>query len=449
MGNYQVYEKYKDSGVEWLGDIPEHWETKKLKYVGIFINGFSFDSKDFQSSGLKVLKITNIQNMTIDWNDSSYLDEASYEKYSKFQVYKNDLVFALTRPIISTGIKVAFIDTDEKILLNQRNSIFRTNVIPIKWIYFILLSQSFIVEFDKKIDKTGQQPNISSNDIGNIVVPIPPIKEQKAIANFLDRKTKQIDDLIAKKEALLAKLDEKRSAIISHAVTKGLDPTVPMKDSGVEWLGDIPEHWEFLKIKFLCKEIISGPFGSSLTKDMYVKSGYKIYGQEQVIANNFSIGDYCISEEKYKEMSRYSVNTGDILISCVGTFGKISVVPKEAEAGIINPRLIKLNLNNEKIEPDYFGTLLSSNISFCQFDKLSRGGTMGVVNIGVLSMIELPIPPLNEQYLINKYLVKKTAEINLQKAKVQEAIERLKEYRTALITNAVTGKIDVRQVSLN
>jgi type I restriction enzyme, S subunit len=182
------------------------------------------------------------------------------------------------------------------------------------------------------------------------------------------------------------------------------------KESGVEWLGEIPDHWEFRRIKFLCKNIVSGPFGSSLTKDIYTQSGYKIYGQEQVIADNFCIGEYYISEEKYKEMIRYSVEPGDVLVSCVGTFGKIAVVPKNVERGIINPRLIKLNLDKQRIAPKYFGLLLSSEVSFFQFEMLSRGGTMGVVNIGTLCAIELPIPPLDEQESIACFLDRKTTQ---------------------------------------
>lgn len=214
------------------------------------------------------------------------------------------------------------------------------------------------------------------------------------------------------------------------------------KDSGVEWLSDIPEHWEVKRIKFLCQEIISGPFGSSLTKDMYTKFGYKIYGQEQVIINDFSIGDYYISEEKYREMIRYAVNPGDILVSCVGTFGKIAVFPQNTEEGIINPRLIKLTLNKQKIKPNYFGILLSSNICFFQFDKLSRGGTMGVVNIGILSMIELPIPPLDEQEKIAQFLDYKTKQIDELIKKKETLIEKLDEKRTSLISHAVTKGLD-------
>src|SRR5690606_172411 len=195
--------KMKDSGIEWLGEIPEHWETSPLKYLGKFINGFSFKSTDFESSGVRVLKISNIQHMRMDWSDESFIDEIFFETHENFRVLENDLVFALTRPIISTGIKVALIDTSEPILLNQRNSIYRPTNINVKWIYYILLSSNFIQEFDSRIDKTGQQPNISSNDIGEIKITIPNEDEQYEIISFIDAVCSEIENKRVKTQKLI------------------------------------------------------------------------------------------------------------------------------------------------------------------------------------------------------------------------------------------------------
>lgn len=211
--------KMKDSGVEWLGEIPEHWEVKRLKYVGKFINGYSFKSTEFESSGVRVLKISNIQHMRIDWSDESFIDEHYYETQKDFRVLKNDLVFALTRPIISSGIKVALMDSDEKILLNQRNSIFRPIDIDVKWVYYQILSSGFIQDFDSRIDKTGQQPNISSYDIGEISIPKPNNEEQKTIIEFIDNECSNIDTKIERTQRLIELLAEYRTALISEVVT--------------------------------------------------------------------------------------------------------------------------------------------------------------------------------------------------------------------------------------
>jgi len=193
--------------------------VKKLKYVGKFINGYSFNSDEFITYGVRVLKISNIQHMKIDWTDASFIDEAYYDKLPNFRVFKNDLVFALTRPIISTGIKAAIVDIDEKILINQRNSIFRTKKIETKWIYYILLCSQFINEFDMRIDKTGQQPNISSNDIGDISIPVPDKKEQVSIIAYIEKETARIDAKIKKTKKLIELLKEYKTALISEVVT--------------------------------------------------------------------------------------------------------------------------------------------------------------------------------------------------------------------------------------
>jgi type I restriction enzyme S subunit len=166
-------------------------------------------------------------------------------------------------------------------------------------------------------------------------------------------------------------LKEKRQAVISHAVTRGLNLHAPMKPSGIEWLGNVPAHWDVKRIKFVSDSVKAGPFGSALTKDVYVGTGYRVYGQEQVIPNDFSIGDYFITPEKYEELCQYSVLPGDILISCVGTFGKIAIVPGNIEPGIINPRLIRLRCS-KAIKAEYLVEVMRSNVTFEQFSSFTR-----------------------------------------------------------------------------
>jgi len=285
--------------------------------------------------------------------------------------------------------------------------------------------------------------SVSAEQVENLILVLPTPEEQRTIAAFLDHETARIDRLIAKQQRLIELLKEKRQAVISHAVTKGLDPDAPIKDSGVEWLGEVPAHWSIKKFKFLCDRIIAGPFGSSITKDMYVRHGYKVYGQEQVIPNNFEIGDYYISEKSYLELSRYIAYEGDILISCVGTFGKIAVFPEGAEPGIINPRLIKAEINDAH-NPYYFRELLKSEVVFKQFELLSRGGTMGVINIAILSEILAVVPTINEQMDIVQYIKQQKEKFGVLITQANKAIQLLKERRTALISAAVTGKIDLR-----
>lgn len=214
------------------------------------------------------------------------------------------------------------------------------------------------------------------------------------------------------------------------------------KESGVEWLGEVPERWKVTRFKSLVNSIKAGPFGSALKKDMYVSEGYRVYGQEQVIPGDFTVGDYFISPEKFIELQQYQVAPGDILISCVGTFGKIAIVPKDIEPGIINPRLMRVRCA-EAVSHEYLATLLRSNVVFEQFSFLSRGGTMDIINIGILSEIFLVVPPIDEQSAIVAFLNSETAKIDTLVGEAQQSIELLKERRSALISAAVTGKIKI------
>ena len=215
----------KPSGIEWLGDVPAHWEIKPLKHVGSIVSGFAFSSSDFTSSGIRVLKIANIQTFRIDWSDDSYLPKRFFDQHPRFVVKNGDVVFALTRPIISTGLKAAVVDIgSDLVLLNQRNALFRPfDGFSKHFVYHVLFSGSFIVAFENKIDFTGQQPNISPIDIGNIKIPIPPFSEQVAIANDLESVSTHYDTLTAEAQRAIDLLQERRTALISAAVTGQID----------------------------------------------------------------------------------------------------------------------------------------------------------------------------------------------------------------------------------
>ena len=215
-----------------------------------------------------------------------------------------------------------------------------------------------------------------------------------------------------------------------------------MKDSGVEWIGEIPEHWNIKKIRYVVQGIISGPFGSDLKKESYVSMGYKIYGQEQVISGDLNFGDYYISKEKFEQMRRFQVKSNDILVSCVGTFGKIALMPELIEEGIINPRLIKISPIQKEILPEFLYLYLKSWVVFSQLDEYSRGGTMDIINSTILSNILVSLPTLKEQQQIASYLDKKTTETDNEIEKNQKLIKLLKEKRQSTINQAVTKGLD-------
>lgn len=419
------YDSCKDSGIEWIGEIPSHWETKRFKYC------FSLVS-DKTDDDLPKIGLENIESWTGRYIETKTNFEGDGEVFKK-----SDILYGKLRPYLA---KVYLANFSGKAVGDIFIFRCKEDIIP-KFSHRFILSKNFI-EVTNSSTFGSKMPRVSWEFISNLIISLPPISEQTTIATYLDHKTAEIDELIANKKRLLELYEEEKTAIINQAVTKGLNPDAPMKDSGIEWLGEVPEHWEVKKLKYLANQMISGPFGSSLKKEIYTKSGYKIYGQEQVIKGDITYGKYYISKEKFTEMSRYKVRTSDILISCVGTFGKILMIPKNFEDGIINPRLIKIS-PNKKIYSKYLTQVLKSIMIFKQFDSLSRGGTMGVINLDLLKQLIIPTPPIDEQQKILISIKDESNQLNDKISRTQKLIQLLTEYRTALISEVVTGKIKI------
>jgi type I restriction enzyme S subunit len=237
---------------------------------------------------------------------------------------------------------------------------------------------------------------------------------------------------------------EKRQTVISHAVTKGLNPDAPMRDSGVEWLGKVPAHWTVSRLKHLTHGATSGPYGSSLTKAMYSQQGFRVYGQQQAIAGDFTVGDYYISERKFTELTRYEVFPGDVLVTVMGTIGRVAVVPKNVERGVINPRLVRYKAQHHKITPDFLRLSLLGEHSQSRLALMSQGSTMEGLNMQILGELPIPVPGLEEQSAILCEVDRKLTRLDSLIGSAGRARDLLAERRTALISAAVTGKIDVR-----
>ncbi|HRM70076.1 MAG TPA: restriction endonuclease subunit S [Thauera phenylacetica] len=442
--SFPRYPDYKDSGVEWLGEVPGHWATPPL-YLRYSVElGKMLDSSRITGDHLvPYLRNVDVQWGRINFDDLPEMDiEAS--EYGRYTVAPGDL-------LVCEGGEVgrAAIVPERSSTIGFQKALHRLRALADDehpaFMYFTLSWAALRGVFNQ--GGLSTIAHLTGEQLRKYRFPKPPITEQARIAAFLDRETAKIDALVAEQQNLIALLKEKRQALISHAVTKGLDPDVRMKDSGVAWLGEVPAHWLISPLKYLASSIKAGPFGSALTKDMYVASGYRVYGQEQVIPGDFTVGDYYISDGVFDELSQYAVAPGDLLISCVGTFGKIAIVPDDVEPGIINPRLIRLRVRSD-VKAGFLCEVLRSQVVFEQFAVLSRGGTMDVINIGTLSNIYVPCPPFEEQQRILSFLADSLMEIDSLVAEADATIALLKERRTALISAAVTGKIDVRHLSV-
>lgn len=287
--------------------------------------------------------------------------------------------------------------------------------------------------------------NFSAAKVRHLNAPVPPLETQRCIAKFLDEKTAQIDGLIEKKGALLDRLAEKRQALITRAVTKGIDPVAPMKPSNIEWLGHIPAHWEVLPLKRLVVAGIGlqmGPFGGMLTNLPDYETGFKLYGQENTISGDFRRGRRWVEEERFHELERYQLVPGDLVITRKGSLGSCRRVPSGIQPGIADSDTIRIRPNHSRLLAEWALTLLhEAHFVSEQISAERRGAILSGLNTTVVGGLLFTAPPVDEQNNILSALDRILSRDDTIVAKVTETINRLVEYRAALITAAVTGKL--------
>jgi type I restriction enzyme, S subunit len=444
--SFPRYPAYKDSGVEWLGEVPEHWEALPLRRLirevtsGTSVNAIDEPASPGQAG---VLKTSCVYTGEFRPEENKAILESELYRATCTVVAGSLVVSRMNTPDL-VGAAGLVKNDDPFLFLPDRLWLVSFQDCDPQFMNYWCKSISYRSQIQLACSGTSSSmQNLSQDNFYSFIAPLPPTGEQSAIATFLDRETAKIDALIAEQQRLIELLQEKRQAVISHAVTKGLNPDAPMKDSGVEWLGEVPEHWSLARLKHAAKEKVAGPYGASLTKSMYTGAGYRVYGQQQVIPDNFEEGDYYIDRDKYEEMKRYSVSPGDVLISVMGTVGKVAVVPDFVEPGIINPRLVRYHLRDLLI-PRFAQKLLLSTPFQEKILLEAKGATMDGLNMHILGDLPLPVPPRVEQEAILDQLHRSLASFDAMSSSVEESILLLKERRSALISAAVTGQIDVR-----
>ena len=280
----------------------------------------------------------------------------------------------------------------------------------------------------------------------NITVPLVPHDEQLKIAQFLDQETTRIDKLIAEKQNFIQLLKEKRQALISHVVTKGLNPDVKLKDSGVEWIGAVPEHWQKTKVKHSVREQVQmGPFGASLKELSDKATEHKLYGQENYISGDFAKGSRWLNRETYDQLQKYQLRPKDIVFTRKGSIGNCRQAPDNIQNGIIDSDSIRVRLDNTLLLNDFFVILAHESWYIStQLDYGKRGAILSGLNTGNIKDLVVFLPPIHEQIHIISYLNNFKEKLHNLTNETQTSINLLKEHRTALISAAVTGKIDVR-----
>ncbi len=439
------YPEYKESGVEWIGKIPHHWKKSRFKYESLVPvqYGLNINSDLYAEQGIRFIRTTDITDNGELIDKGVYLETESVEKI--YLTQPND--FLISR---SGTLGRAYLhQSDEK--HTYGGYLVRFNFgcsVKSRFIFYFTKSDCFEdwITLNTIQSTIG---NVNGQKYSNLEIFLPSLTEQTQIANFLDRKTEQIDELIRIKERQIELLQEQRTALINQAVTKGLDRNVEMKPSGVEWIGEIPAHWEIIPIKHTLQNakdsIRVGPFGSSLKSHEFQDKGIRVYNQQSVYNEDFSKSDIFISEEKFNELRSFIVEPKDVLITSRGTIGKMTIVPKNGEIGVLHPCLIRLRLNKNRLIPKYFWWYVNHSSFFIESVKIaSNSTTIDVIYSETLSSVKIPIPRVKEQLEILEFLSVKIPIIDTTISYERKKINLLQEYRQSLISEAVTGKIDVR-----
>ncbi len=417
----KAYQKYKPSGVEWLGDVPEHWVVASLRHLFIIKAGGDL-KEDFYSEEKTALHIYPIYTNSIKSDEAyGYTSRAFFKANSITVTGRGEIGYAVYRDHEFDAII-------RLLVLTPKNST------PCKYYaYFI----NTMLEFFGGSTAVSQ---LSTEQISPYKVFSPPLSEQQAIAAFLDRETGRIDALIAKKQRLLELLAEQRTALISRAVTRGLDASVKLKPSGVEWLGDVPEHWEVKRLKNAFT-IFNGSTPES-SKEEYWDGDIVWFTPEDLGNNNKKIisdSRRKITKEGYSSIGAKIVPPKSIIISTRAPIGHLAVA---SVSSCTNQGCRSLVTKNGYSADFYYYYLFSSKNNL---NAIGKGTTFIELGTQGLGSYSVPFPPLHEQQAIAAFLDSETAKIDALSAKVTTVIERLKEYRTALISSAVTGKIDVRE----
>lgn len=422
---YPAYEKYKESGVPWLGKVPEGWDTWKMTHGFDLIGSGTTPRSDnlgFYDGDIPWVTTSELRETLIVDTEKKLTDEAFADTPSLRYYDKGALLIAMYGATIGRlgilGIKAT---------VNQACCVFdKPKEFDSKFVFWWLqMAKPTLLS----LSSGGGQPNLSQDALKQLRLTVPKIPEQKAIADFLDKKTAEIDALIAKKEELLKLLAEQRTALITHAVTKGLNPSAPMKDSGIDWLGSIPQHWHAKRLKFAVR----------LVNDKIEAASFDLayMGLEQIESWT---GKRIPNEEAISEGVVNVFQPNDVLFGKLRPYLAKVYLAKENATCSTEAFVLR---SSKQLLPDFLQLYMLTDKFINAVDATTYGAKMPRANWESVGNLMMLLPPLKEQETIVEHVHTNIRRIEAVSNQVVEAIDRLKEYRTALITNAVTGKIKV------
>jgi len=414
-------------------EIPSGWAWVELGEVCKLKNGYAFKSSDYMEEGIPVIRISDINDGLVSVDDA--VKVIANQEYENYVIKKNEILVAMSGA--TTG-KFGIYKCNIIAYQNQRVGKFQildSDVLNNIFLLFLLYS------LKRRILKDaygGAQPNISSSKIEDLEIPLPPLPEQHRIVAKIEELFSSLDKGIENLKTAQQQLKIYRQAVLKRAF-EGKLTNKNVKE------GELPEGWKWVLITDLVEKnknaLKAGPFGSSLKKQFYVKRGYKIYGQEQVISGNPFYGDYYVNEDKYQELSSNKIRPFDILISLVGTVGKVLILPENCVAGIINPRLIKVSLDTNVYLPKFFKLYFESSTVKSFYSSKAQGTTMDVLNLSIIKRINFPLCPISEQKAIVAEIESRLSICDKIEESIEKSLKQAESLRQSILKKAFEGKL--------
>jgi restriction endonuclease S subunit len=452
---YKAYPEYKESGYDSFGQVPKHWIVCKLKHIkseapNAFVDGpfgSNLKSEHFVDNGdVYVIESNFATTGKLDTTNLKTISNSHFNMICRSETKEGAIIIAKIGARYGMSSILPAIDKKAVVSGNSLSLQIDTLKMDLFFCHKTLIHQKVEDAMDDGVNITAQ-PALSLGQLNNLHFVNPPLPEQTQIAKFLDYETARIDTLIEKQQRLIELLKEKRQAVISHAVTKGLNPDAPMKDSGVEWLGEVPAHWEWCRIGNVASikhgyaydssffSTDSGPYILTTPGNFFETGGFRDRGDR----TNYFVGE---------TQAEFILKPFDLIIAmteqAAGLLGSAAFIPDDGQLYLHNQRLGKLNTSEVKISKHYLFWAFNSPYLRRRIAETSTGIKVKHTSPKKVLSIHFAVPPLSEQTTIAIFLDNETTKFNIMIEKTELVIALLKERRTALISAAVTGKIDVR-----
>lgn len=440
------YQEYVSAGIGWLDEVPAHWGKVPLKYTALesdslFLDGDWIESKDISDDGIKYITTGNVGEGVYKEQGAGFITDEVFGRLRCTEVFPGDiLVSRLNYPI---GRSCIIPELSARIVTSVDNVIYRPDCHFNKSYLVYLMSSGEYFSHTSDLARGTTMQRISRSLLGNIRIPVPTPEEQIRIAAFLDHETAKIDALIAEQQRLIELLKEKRQAVISHAVTKGLNPNAPMKDSGVEWLGEVPAHWDVTRLKYATSRIVDCPHE---TPEYDPEGDYLVIRTADVERGVlYPYQMYRLDRAQYLLRTRRAALVGgDIVYGREGErWGHAALVP-ESDLFCLGQRMMQFR-TSRRHDPAFLMFQLNSINVYRQGEVDTVGATSPHVNVSTIRNYSIAEPPLPEQRKIAEHIQRMAADIDGLVSESEQAVMLLQERRSALISAAVTGKMDVRK----